>query len=112
MGTEREKGIDMSFTQLIEIQDAEEQALIDHVTGWHRDQFGAAPGYLGARVLADTGQPGRHVIQVNFSSKDEAQENNKRPETVQWARTLRDLGTVTGDAYRSYDEVGTTRDRT
>ncbi len=100
----------MRFTQLIEVRDAEEQALVEHVTGWHRDQFGTAPGYLGARVLTDTGRPGTHVIQVNFSSKDEANENNKRPETVEWARTLRGLGTVSGDAYRNFDEVVTTRD--
>lgn len=100
----------MSFTQLIEVRNAEGQALVDHVRSWHRDQYGTAPGYLGARVLADTTRPGTHVIEVDFSSRDEAQQNNQRPETVQWARTLRDLGTVGGDAYRNFDEVGTTRD--
>ena len=99
------------FVQLIDIQDANEQALADHVTGWHCDQLGTAPGYVGARVLAEAAQPGRYVVEVDFVSEEEARENNARPETAEWAGALRKLGTVTDTAYRSFREVVATDGR-
>ena len=100
----------MSFSQLIEIEGADEQALAEHVTGWHREQLGTAPGYLGARVFADVDRPGRHIIAVDFSSAGEARENDDRPETAQWAQALRALGTVADDAYRNCRQVVATHE--
>lgn len=100
----------MGFLQLIEVGDTDPQALADHITSWHREQHGTAPGYLGARLLADTDRPGWHVIEVDFSSAEEAQRNNDRPETAQWAETPRGLGTVADDAFRNCREVFATRD--
>lgn len=98
----------MAFTQLIEIKGADEQALHDHVAAWDSEQSGVAPGYLGARVLADAGQ---HIIEVDFSSEEEARRNDDRPETARWAEELRELGTVSDDDYRDLRLVCTTYDR-
>lgn len=101
----------MSFTQLIEIDGADEQALADHVTSWHAEQHGTAPGYRGARVFADRDRPGRHVIAVDFTSEEEAEQNDGRPETAAWADRLRSLGTVSDDAYRNLRQVAATDGR-
>ena len=98
----------MTFTQLIEVDGGDQQALLDHVTSWHEDQHGTAPGYRGARVFADADRPGRHVIAVDFDSESEAQQNNERAETAAWADKLRSLGTVADGAYRNLRQVGAT----
>lgn len=98
----------MPFTQLIEIEGSDEQALLDHVTSWHRDQHGTAPGYRGARVFADVDQPSRHVVAVDFDYESEARKNDDRPETTAWAEKLRSLGSVDDDAYRNLNQVGAT----
>lgn len=98
----------MAFTQLIEVKGADEQALHEHVAAWDRDQAGVAPGYLGARVLADNDRPGRHLLEVDFSSEEEAQRNDARSETAAWAEKLRALGTVSEGAYRNLRQVCTT----
>lgn len=100
----------MAFTQIISIDGAEEQALHDHVAKWDADQSGLAPGYLGARVLADAGHEGRHLIEVDFSSEEEARSNNGRPETEAWADELREL--AGGEpTYRDLRQVCTTYTR-
>lgn len=81
----------MAFTQLIEVDGADAQALQDHVATWHAEQAGQAPGYLGARVLADQDTAGRHLILVDFSSQEEAEANSDREATSTWAAGLRDL---------------------
>jgi quinol monooxygenase YgiN len=81
----------MTFTQIITVDGVDEKALHNHVAQWDSSQSGVAPGYLGARVLADESTPGRHLIEVDFSSEEEARRNNDRPETATWARQLREL---------------------
>lgn len=78
----------MPFTQIITIEGADEEALRNLIGEWHADQSGVAPGYQGARVLADGS---RHIVEVDFSSEEEAAKNNDRPETEAWARQLREL---------------------
>lgn len=96
----------MGFTQTIEVTAADETALRDHVAAWHAEQNGIAPGYLGARILADADQSDRYVIE-DFGSKDEADRNNERPETAAWATKLGEL--TRGDAtYRSFRQVCST----
>ncbi len=82
----------MSFTQIIEVDGVgDEQTLHDHVAGWDSEQAGVAPGYLGARVLADNDHPGRYLVAVDFSSEQEAKRNSDRPETGDWAARLREI---------------------
>ncbi len=82
----------MTFTQIIEVEGVDdEQALRDHLATWDTDQAGSAPGYLGARLLADTDAPGRYHVVVDFASEDEAKANNDRPETAAWADRTREL---------------------
>ena len=82
----------MSFTQIIEIDGIrDEQQLRELVAGWDEEQAGTAPGYLGSRVFAEEDAPGRYLVEVDFSSADEAKRNNDRDETARWAERLRDL---------------------
>jgi hypothetical protein len=84
----------VSFTQIIELEGVtDEQALRDHIARWHREQSGEAPGYQHARVLADRDGNGRYLVEVEFSSVDEAERNNGREATERWATGLRDLAT-------------------
>jgi hypothetical protein len=82
----------MAFTQLIELYGIDdEQQLQDHIAGWHQDQSGTAPGYLGSRVFSDADLPTRYVIEVDFSSEEEAKRNDVREETETWAQQLREM---------------------
>lgn len=95
----------MLFTQQITVEGADEKVLHEHVANWDSEQSGVAPGYLGARVLADGA--GRHLIEVDFSSEEEARRNNGRPETAHWAEALKNL--ATGEpSYRDLRQVCTT----
>lgn len=97
----------MGFTQVLTVEGADEQALHEHVANWDAEQSGVAPGYLGARVLADEDRPGRYLVEVDFSSKEEAQRNNDSPETATWAEQLR--GLAGGEAaYLNLRQVCTT----
>lgn len=97
----------MAFTQIITIEGADEEALRDHVSKWHADQAGVAPGYQGTRVLAEGDR--RHLIEVDFSSEEAAQRNNERAETASWAEGLRELGDGES-SYRDLRRVCTTYD--
>ena len=82
----------MSFIQIIEIDGVQdEKAVHEHLATWHAEQQGVAPGYQGCRVLADQRAPGRYLIEVDFSSEEEAKRNNERPETEAWAARTREL---------------------
>lgn len=97
----------MGFTQTIEVSAADENALRDHVAAWHAEQHGIAPGYLGARILADADQSDRYVIEVDFDSRDDANRNNERPETAAWATRLGEL-TNRDTTYRNFRQVSAT----
>lgn len=81
----------MSFIQTIRVQATDEAALRDLLTTWHAEQHGVAPGHQRARLLADPAQPGHYLLAVDFSSSEDAQRNNTRPETATWAEQLRAL---------------------
>ncbi|MDQ4098466.1 MAG: hypothetical protein M3144_11440 [Actinomycetota bacterium] len=81
----------MAFVQTIEVEATDEVGLRDHLAAWHGEQAGLAPGYLGARILAEEAAPGRYVIEVDFSSREEAARNNERAETTAWAAKLAEL---------------------
>lgn len=99
----------MAFTQAITVEGADDQALHGLLAKWDAEQSGVAPGYLGCRVFADDAA-GRHLIEVDFSSEEEARRNNDRPETQTWAKELGEL--VTGEpAYQNLRQVCTTYTR-
>jgi hypothetical protein len=79
------------FIQLIEIETADVGSVNDLIKRWHEEQGGVAPGYRGGRVLADRDRPDTYLIEVEFSSEEDAARNNERAETRQWAASLREL---------------------
>src|SRR5699024_9427899 len=81
----------MALTQIIEVDGADQEALRDHLARWDAEQSGQAPGYLGARLFSDEGHPGRHLIEVDFASAEQAEQNNARAATDAWAAELRGL---------------------
>jgi quinol monooxygenase YgiN len=97
----------MPFTQTIEVRTEDPQAVQDHVAAFHTQQKDKAPGYRRARVLEDGDRPGTYVIEVDFTSAEEAKENSNRPETGKWAQELRSL--IAGEpAYRNLNQLCST----
>lgn len=92
----------MSFTQVMTVTTQDPDRLRALLAGWHEEQLGVAPGYQGARLMEDRGRPGRWLIEVDFSSYDDAERNNGRPETQAWAEELRGLLDDEPD-YQDYD---------
>lgn len=95
----------MPFTQIMTVEGAEGNALEQHVARWHEDQAGVAPGYLGSRVLADGDD--RYLIEVDFTSEEEARRNDRRSETAGWAEGLRRLASGEPE-YQSLQEIFST----
>jgi quinol monooxygenase YgiN len=81
----------MSFVQTIKVHTKNETALAEHLAAWHAQQCGIAPGYRGARLLADCDRPDEFTIVAAFESEEEAAVNNGRPETLAWAEGLRKI---------------------
>lgn len=98
----------MAFTQTMTVQTGSAEPLAELLEGWHRDQSGVAPGYQGARLLADQDRPGRYIIEVDFSSEEAAQQNNARPETAAWAEKLKGLAQGEPE-YRNFEVSYTSR---
>jgi quinol monooxygenase YgiN len=97
----------MSFTQVMTIRTKDADRLQSLIAGWHDEQHGTAPGYQGARILGDREQPDRWLIEVDFTSREEAERNNERPETAAWAKDLRDVAESAPD-YHDYEVIFTT----
>lgn len=97
----------MKFTQIIEVDGAEEQVLRDHIATWDAEQSGQAPGYLGARLFIDADSSGRHVLEVDFASLEQAEENNAREVTADFAARLSDLANAE-PIYRNLHQVYST----
>lgn len=79
-----------AFIQLIEIKTGDVGPVNDLIKRWHEEQGGIAPGYRATRVFADKDRPDTYVIEVEFSSEEEAARNNERAETNEWATSLRE----------------------
>ncbi len=96
----------MRFVQTISVDASDEKALAALMTDWHTAEAGRAPGYQGSRLLADRDNRGRYMLIVEFSSAEEAERNNDRPETQQWGDKLSAL--IGADpAFGNFDEVQT-----
>ena len=84
----------MSFVQTITVRSTNASALAEHLAAWHAEQCGIAPGYRGARLLADCDRPDQFTIEASFSTEEEAALNNDRPETAAWADGLRKIAST------------------
>lgn len=94
----------MGFTQVIEVETSDAQAVSDHLAAWHAEQSGVAPGYQGYQLLRDRDDPEGYLIMVGFSSVDDAHSNNDRAETVAWAAKLREL-VAASPRFRNLDTI-------
>ncbi len=89
----------MRFTQGIRVRCGDADALVDLLAEWDRLQSTTdVMGYIGTRLLADREQPDHFMILAEFAevdgdltAADEAERNNQRIETEQWATKLRSL---------------------
>ncbi|HSH10454.1 MAG TPA: hypothetical protein VLA10_01605 [Ilumatobacter sp.] len=89
----------MRFTQVIRIQCSNADALVQLQQEWDQLQSTSdVMGYIGTRLLANREQPGQFMIMAEFAevdgdltAADEAERNNQRVETEQWAAKLRSL---------------------
>ena len=79
------------WTRSIEIETPDVARVNDLIKRWHHEQGGVAPGYRATRVLADKDRPDTYVIEVEFSSEEEAARNNERAETNEWTASLREI---------------------
>ena len=98
----------MAFTQTMTVQADSAEALANLLEGWHRDQRGVAPGYESARLLADRDRPGHYLIEVDFTSEEEAQRNDARSETQEWASKLQQAAQSQPE-YRNFQVAYATR---
>ncbi len=85
----------MAFVQTMAIKTDDSDAIKALMAQWDAEQRGIAPGYQSYRLLADRDRPGVYVLEVEFSSYEEAQRNNDRPETAAWSEKLQ--GLIDGD---------------
>lgn len=76
----------MKFSQHIVFHTGDIDGVHKLMDEWHRNEANRAPGYLGARILKFRDHDDKYVAQVDFSSWGEAQLNNDRAETQEWAR--------------------------
>ena len=104
--------MNLNFTQTISVRCDDPAPIIELLEQWDLDQASTdIMGYMGIRVLADRGNPGRYLIIADFgvvdpdvSAAEEAARNNERPETQATAARMAEL--VDGEPeYRHYDEL-------
>lgn len=104
--------MNVNFTQMITVQCDDPQKLVDLLSSWDLMQADAdIMGYMGTHLLADRENPGRYMIVAEFgvvdpdvSAAEEAMRNNDRPETMEWARRMREV--IEGEPqYHHYDEL-------
>ena len=101
-----------NFTQTMTVRTDDPDALIELARLWDVNQAAAdIMGYMGTRILSDRDHPGVYVIEADFgvvdpevSAVEEAERNNDRPETQQWAEHLNALATGPPE-YHHFDEL-------
>jgi hypothetical protein len=104
--------VNRNFSQSIAVRSSEPAAIVALLADWDLSQATSdIMGYMGTRVLADRDEPGRYliiadfgVVDPNVSAADEAERNNLRPETREWAARLREV--IDGEPeYGHFDEI-------
>jgi hypothetical protein len=101
-----------NFSQTITIRSDDPAPIVALLAEWDRNQATSdIMGYMGTRLLADRARPGQYMIVADFgvvdpdvSAADEAERNNTRPETREWAARLLEL--IDGEPeYHHFDEM-------
>jgi hypothetical protein len=103
----------MNFTQTISFQTEFEDEIVRLAREWDEMQAEAdVMGYIGSHVLRDRDKPGHYVIVAEFavvdpdiSAVEEAQKNNDRPITQEWARRLIELSGNQEPEWGNFDEI-------
>jgi hypothetical protein len=104
--------VNRNFSQTITVRSENPEAIVALLAAW--DELQATSdimGYIGTRILADRENDGQYVIIADFgvvdpnvSAADEAERNNTRAETREWARRLAEL--IDGEPeYHHFDEI-------
>lgn len=101
-----------NFTQMITFKCTDPDKLLEMAEEWDRMQAATdIMGFMGQHILVEHERPGYYLIVAEFgivdpsvSALEEAERNNDRPETHEFARKLREI--CDGEPeYRNYDEV-------
>ena len=101
-----------NFSQTITVRAEDPAPIMVLLAEWDRLQATSdIMGYMGTRLMADRDTPGQYVIIADFgvvdpdvSAADEAERNNQRPETAEFAARLADM--IEGEpVYGHYDEI-------
>ena len=103
----------MNFTQTISFHTEHEDDIVRLAREWDEMQAEAdVMGYIGSHVLRDRDKPGHYVIVAEFavvdpnvSAVEEAQKNNDRPITQEWARRLIELSGGVEPEWGNFDEI-------
>jgi hypothetical protein len=104
--------VNHNFSQTITVRAEDPAPIVALFSEWdHLQATSDIMGYMGTRVLADRDTPGQYVIIADFgvvdpevSAADEAERNNQRPETAEYAARLAAM--IEGEPdYRHYDEI-------
>jgi hypothetical protein len=100
------------FSQTISFRTEHADEIVALIEQWDEMQSTLdVMGYIGTHVLCDRDDPGHYIIVAEFASVEpgvsaveEAQRNNDRPETQEWARKFAKL--VDGEPeWGHYDEL-------
>ncbi|MFP4149051.1 MAG: hypothetical protein ACLFUG_06230 [Nitriliruptoraceae bacterium] len=81
----------MPFTETMTVTSQDPDRLRTLLADWHTEQLEVAPGYQGVRLLEDQGHPGRWIIEVDFTSYEDAERTSGPPRSRAWAEELRGL---------------------
>ena len=102
----------MNFAQTVTVKVDDVDALVKLVEQW--DDLHASldvVGYMGCRLLADRDTPGQYMLVAHFGQVDldvsaaaEAEKNNDRQETLDWAEALLSIA-VEPPSYGHFDVI-------
>lgn len=101
-----------NFIQTISVHCKYPERLVEMAEEWDRMQAGLdIMGYMGQHLLCEQERPDHYMFVAEFgivdpevSALEEAQRNNDRPETQEFARKLREI--CDGEPeYHNYDEI-------
>ena len=89
----------VGFSQMISLRTDHPDEIIKLIEEWDDMQSQLdVMGYSGTHILSDRDDPRHYIIVAEFhsiepgvSAYEEAQKNNDRPETNEWARRMREL---------------------
>lgn len=101
-----------NFSQTITFRTQNPDEILRTLAAWDANQAACdIMGYMGTRMLVDREVKDQYVIVADFgvvdpdvSAAEEAERNNDRPETREWARRFLEL--IEGEPeYHHFDEI-------